>query len=87
MGIARIIPFLGLIFCLPALVCRVLGLLKAKKCPEAGQLGHAITATLFGLNRARFVLRARGSAVGPLKELPYHRPAAYSGLEAINSRL
>ncbi len=49
LGIGSIIPFAGLLFCLPALICGIIGAIKASKNPAVGGMGHAIAAIVLGL--------------------------------------
>ena len=44
MGVACLIPCLGLVLALPALVCGIIGVVKAQANPTVGGMGHAITA-------------------------------------------
>ncbi len=49
LGIASIIPFLGCLASVPAIICGIVGLIKSSKEPAAGGKGHAITAIVLGL--------------------------------------
>ncbi|MGI8981913.1 MAG: hypothetical protein ACR2FY_21995 [Pirellulaceae bacterium] len=43
------IPVLGAILALPAIICGIVGVIKANSTPPAGGMGHAITAIVLGL--------------------------------------
>lgn len=49
LGIFSLIPCLGLILCIPAIICGFLGISKANAEPEAEGKGHAIAALVLGL--------------------------------------
>lgn len=48
-GVGCIIPFIGFLFFLPALICGILGVVKANSDKEAGGMGHAITGIVLSL--------------------------------------
>ena len=49
LGVGSLIPCLGAILSLPAIICGILGVVKANSTPQAGGMGHAITAIVLGL--------------------------------------
>jgi len=49
LGIVSLIPFLGCITCIPALVCGIIGLIKVSKEPAASGKMHSIVAIALGL--------------------------------------
>lgn len=49
LGVASLIPCIGALTALPAVVCGIIGAVKAKSNPAAGGMGHAITAIVLGL--------------------------------------
>lgn len=49
LGVASLIPCLGALTSLPALICGIIGAMKAKSNPAVGGMGHAITAIVLGL--------------------------------------
>ena len=49
LGIASIIPFLNCLTAIPAIVCGIIGIIKAKQNPAAGGMGHSIAAICLGL--------------------------------------
>jgi len=48
LGIASIIPCLGFVTALPAIICGIIGIIKANSNPAGGGMGHAITAVVLG---------------------------------------
>ena len=49
LGVASLIPVLGAVLSLPAVICGIIGAVKANSNPQAGGMGHAITAIVLGL--------------------------------------
>lgn len=49
LGVGSLIPLLGLVLALPALICGIVGVVKAKASPEIGGMGHAITAIVLSI--------------------------------------
>ena len=49
LGVACLIPLVGFILALPAIICGGIGVWKAVSNPEAKGLGHAITAIVLGI--------------------------------------
>lgn len=49
LGVGSLIPVIGAILALPAIICGVLGVVKANSNPQVGGMGHAITAIVLGL--------------------------------------
>ena len=49
LGVGSLIPLLGFVLALPALVCGIIGVAKAKSNPEIGGMGHAITAIILSI--------------------------------------
>lgn len=49
LGIGSLIPCLGFVLGLPAIICGVFGLLKVKSNPSISGKGHAITAIVLGI--------------------------------------
>lgn len=49
LGVGCLIPGIGAILALPAIICGILGVVKANSSPQAGGMGHAITAIVLGL--------------------------------------
>ncbi|MEQ8785324.1 MAG: DUF4190 domain-containing protein [Pirellulaceae bacterium] len=49
LGIFSVIPCLGAVLSLPAIVCGVIGLVNANKDPQVGGKGHAIAGILLGI--------------------------------------
>ena len=49
LGVASMIPCLGALTALPAIICGIIGAIKANSTPQAGGMGHAITAIVLGL--------------------------------------
>lgn len=49
LGVASLIPFLGCALAIPALICGVIGVLKANSDKEAGGMGHAITGIVLSV--------------------------------------
>lgn len=49
LGVGCLIPVLGAILALPAIICGIVGVIKANSTPPAGGMGHAITAIVLGL--------------------------------------
>jgi len=49
LGIFSLIPCLGAVLSLPAIICGIIGMVNANKQPEVGGQGHALTGLLLGL--------------------------------------
>lgn len=49
LGVASLIPMLGLVPALPAIICGLFGIRRAKLTPEAAGMGHAISAIVMGI--------------------------------------
>jgi hypothetical protein len=49
LGVGCLIPLLGFVLSLPALICGIIGIIKAKSDPQAGGMGHAITAIVLSI--------------------------------------
>lgn len=49
LGVGSLIPVLGLVLALPALICGVIGIVKANANPQVGGMGHAITAVVLSI--------------------------------------
>ena len=49
LGIFSLIPLVGFVLCVPAIICGVFGIVKARANPAIGGMGHAITAVVLGL--------------------------------------
>ena len=49
LGIGCLIPLLGFALAIPALVCGIIGVVKASAKPEVGGKGHAITAIVLSI--------------------------------------
>ena len=49
LGIVSLIPILGFVLGLPAIICGVIGAIKASSDKQAGGMGHAITAIVLGV--------------------------------------
>lgn len=49
LGVGCLIPVIGFVLALPALICGVIGVIKAKSNPEIGGMGHAITAIVLSI--------------------------------------
>ena len=49
LGVGSLIPLLGGVLSLPAIICGIVGVVKANSNPQAGGMGHAITAIVLGL--------------------------------------
>jgi hypothetical protein len=49
LGVGSLIPGLGLVLSLPALICGIIGVVKALSNPEVGGMGHAITAIVLSI--------------------------------------
>lgn len=49
LGVGSLIPVLGLALAFPAVICGIIGAVKANSNPQAGGMGHAITAIVLGL--------------------------------------
>ena len=49
LGVGSLIPVLGMVLALPALICGVVGVVKANADPQVGGMGHAITAIVLGI--------------------------------------
>jgi hypothetical protein len=49
LGIFSLVPCIGLILSIPAIICGILGIAKANAEPEAEGMGHAIAALVLGL--------------------------------------
>jgi len=49
LGVGSLIPVLGMLFALPALVCGIMGAIKANADPQVGGMGHAITAIVLSI--------------------------------------
>jgi hypothetical protein len=49
LGIASLIPILGFVLGLPAIICGVIGAIKANSDKQAGGMGHAIAAIVLGI--------------------------------------
>ena len=49
LGVASLIPFLGCALAIPALICGVIGVMKANSDKQAGGMGHAITGIVLAI--------------------------------------
>ena len=49
LGIACLIPLLGFLLSLPAFICGIVGIVKAKSTPQVGGMGHAIAAIVLSI--------------------------------------
>lgn len=49
LGIFSLIPCLGAVLSLPAIICGIIGMVNANKEPQVGGKGHALTGLLLGL--------------------------------------
>lgn len=49
LGIFSLIPFFGCALGLPALICGIIGMVKANANPEIGGKGHALTGIVLGV--------------------------------------
>ena len=49
LGVACLIPVLGFVLSLPALICGIIGIIKATSDKQAGGMGHAITAIVLSI--------------------------------------
>ena len=49
LGVGCLIPCVGAVLVLPAIICGIIGVVKANSNPQAGGMGHAITAIVLGL--------------------------------------
>ncbi len=49
LGVGSLVPVLGLLVALPAIICGVVGVVKANANPQVGGMGHAITAIVLGI--------------------------------------
>jgi hypothetical protein len=49
LGVGSLIPCLGAVLSLPAIICGIIGAVKANANPQVGGMGHAITAIVLGL--------------------------------------
>lgn len=49
LGVGSLIPVLGAVLSLPAVICGIIGVVKANSNPQAAGMGHAITAIVLGL--------------------------------------
>ena len=49
LGVGSLIPVLGFVLALPALICGVIGVAKSKANPAVGGMGHAITAIVLSI--------------------------------------
>ena len=49
LGVGCLIPVLGMLLSLPAFICGIVGVLKAKANPEVSGMGHAITAIVLSI--------------------------------------
>jgi hypothetical protein len=49
LGIFSLIPCLGAVLSLPAIICGIIGMVNANKQPEIGGKGHAITGIVLGI--------------------------------------
>ena len=49
LGVASLIPVLGVLTGLPAVICGGIGIAKARSAPQSGGMGHAITAIVLGI--------------------------------------
>lgn len=54
LGVASLIPVLGIATALPAIICGIIGIVKARSEPQAGGMGHAITAVVLGVGGPLF---------------------------------
>ncbi len=49
LGVGSLIPGLGVVLALPALICGIIGVVKSQSNPEVGGMGHAITAIVLSI--------------------------------------
>ena len=49
LGVGSLIPLIGFVLALPALICGIVGVAKAKADPQVGGMGHAITAIVLSI--------------------------------------
>jgi hypothetical protein len=49
LGVGCLLPLIGMLLSLPALICGVIGAVKAKSNPEAKGMGHAIAAIVLSI--------------------------------------
>ena len=49
LGVGSLIPVLGFVLALPALICGIIGVVKSKANPEVGGMGHAVTAIVLSI--------------------------------------
>ena len=49
LGVASLLPLLGFLTAVPAVICGVIGIIMAGNTPEIGGKGHAITAIALGV--------------------------------------
>ena len=49
LGVGSLIPLLGFVLALPALICGIIGVVKSNSNPEVGGKGHAITAIVLSI--------------------------------------